>query len=209
MSARAVPRVLGVPGEAGGPAGADGAGPAEVEQTTAGRLRQVVDSLHEVPVVLRSRHLDVLASNDLARRLSAAFEPGVNMARFAFLDPGVPTGTDDPSEVAHLVVASLRSSLESQLEDAGFRALVGELAARSDDFSRAWAERRPAPPGSGSLTVRHPLVRGMRLAYQELQTGPEDEGAVLILWRAVDALSRDRLQQLRTTGPPGPPRSPR
>ncbi len=163
-------------------------------------LRQVVDSLQEVPAVLRNRHLDVLASNELARRLSAAFEPGVNLARYTFLNPVVPTLTTDWSRVAHLVAASLRTSLETNLEDSGFRALVGELAAQSQDFNRAWAGPRPERPGSGGLGWEHPVVGQMAMAYQELQACGETDGSVLVLWRAVDAVSAARLERLRTVG---------
>jgi hypothetical protein len=165
-------------------------------------LQEVVDSLQEVPAVLRSRHLDVLASNQLARRLSAAFQPGVNLARFTFLNPIVPTFTTDWKQLTHLVADSLRTSLETNLEDTGFRTLVGELAAKSDDFSRAWAGPRPEQPGAGRIQWDHPVVGQMSLAYQELQACGEEEGAVLVLWRATDASSAERLDRLRTPDEP-------
>nr|WP_240896668.1 hypothetical protein [Kineococcus vitellinus] len=174
-------------------------------------MRQVVDSLHELPAVLRTRHLDVLASNALARRLSAAFQPGVNLARFAFLNPVVPTFTGDWDQVARVVASSLRTSLQTHLEDPGFRSLVGELAARSDDFGRAWAQSSLPPPGAGVVDWDHPVVGRMRLAFQDLRTGDaadreEAEGAVLTLWRPVDEGSAASLHRLRTLGPPEAPR---
>ena len=171
-----------------------------------GPLRQLVGSIQEVPAVLRTRHLDVLASNPLARRLSAGFEPGVNLARFTFLNPVVPTFTGDWDQVTRVVASSLRTSLETHLEDAGFRSLVGELAARSDDFGRAWAQSSLPPPGAGLVDWDHPVAGRMRLAFQDLQACGEAEGAVLTLWRPVDDDSAERLHRLRTLEPPEAPR---
>nr|WP_281372941.1 hypothetical protein [Kineococcus aurantiacus] len=164
----------------------------------------MVDCLHEVPAVLRSRHLDVLASNQLARRLTAAFEPGVNVARFAFLNPIVPDLTPDWVTFTRLVAETLRASLERHREDARFRALVGELAARSDDFNRAWAGPRPEPPGTGQFGWEHPVVGRLALAYQELRARGGEDGEVLVLWRPVDGVSAERLERLRTGGDPVP-----
>ncbi|MBB2901747.1 hypothetical protein FHR75_002562 [Kineococcus radiotolerans] len=168
-------------------------------------LQQVVESLQEVPAVLRTRHLDVLASNRLARRLSAAFEPGVNLGRYTFLNPVVPTFTDDWGRVSGVVASSLRTSLETHLEDPGFRSLVGELSARSDDFSRAWARPSLPDPSAGRLDWDHPVVGRMRLAFQDLSPGYERDGVVLTLWRPVGAESARRLDRLRTMGIPAAP----
>ncbi len=157
----------------------------------------MLESLHEVPALLRNRHLDVLASNELARRVSAAFQPGVNMARFIFLNPEVAASTGDWDHVCRQSANCLRTSLETHLEDAGFRALVGELAARSDDFSRAWAQEPGDRVDTGNFDVEHPVVGSLSMAYQQLQGlhGPGDP--VLVVLRARDRASRDALRRLR------------
>ena len=157
-----------------------------------------MDSLLDVPAVLRTRHMDVLASNPLARRLSAAFLPGVNLARFSFLNPIVPTFVEDWDELTKVLASSLRTSLETYLEDRDFRRLVGELAARSDDFNRAWAQSSLPDASSGEIDWHHPVVGRMQLAFQDLMPGHEWDSLVLTLWRPVNEESAHRLDRLRT-----------
>ena len=164
-------------------------------------LRHLVGAMHEVPALVRDRHLDVLAANPLARRLSAAFEPGVNIARFTFLNPIVRLSIPGWTELTRVVAASLRTSLEENLEDAGFRTLVGELAARSDAFNRAWAAEPPDRRGSGDVGFDHPVVGPLALTYQELLVVGAAPGLVLTVWCPADDATADRLRQL--AGPVG------
>jgi hypothetical protein len=167
-----------------------------VHQDADGNLEDLVSSLVEVPAVARNRYLDVLAANPLARRLSAAFEPGGNLARFTFFNPIVPGSTGDWAQVARQVASSLRDSLQANLEDAGFRSLVGELATRSEAFNRAWAAEPPGRGGAGQIDLEHPFVGHLALAYQDLLVHGVEPGVVLTVWRARDAASGRRLREL-------------
>ncbi|NAZ84880.1 MmyB family transcriptional regulator [Kineococcus indalonis] len=108
------------------------------------------------------------AGGGLPGALSPAFCPGANPARSTFLHPGVRERTESWEQVADLVARTLEESLHRSLEDARFRSLVGELAARSGAFSTAWA-RRHVPPGGGAVAFTHPLVGRLLLAHQELR----------------------------------------
>jgi hypothetical protein len=163
----------------------------------AGHLWQVLESLHEVPALIRTRHLDVLASNELAQRLSAGFQPGVNMARFTFFNPEVATSTDNWGKIARMSAGCLRTSLHTHHEDADFRMLIGELAAFSDDFSQAWARQESDDTGGGYFSLEHAIVGHLSMAYQQLQGLHDPDGTALVIYRPVGETSRRKLHQLR------------
>lgn len=166
------------------------------EGAATSHLERLIAPFGAAPAVVRDRHLDVLASTEPARRLSAAFEPGVNIARFTFLNPIVSDSTGNWGEVAAQVAGALRRSLEEHLEDAGFRTLVGELAARSEAFNRAWEVAPARPAGSGGFDLDHPVVGRLRLTYQEFAVLGPEPGLVLAVWYPADAESADRLARL-------------
>lgn len=146
---------------------------------TAG-LTVLLESMASVPVFARDRHLTVVAANARARALSAALRPGANLLRWAFVDddrPGCALATDLPA----VLVAQLHDSLDQHDEDPSFRALVGELAARSAMFSRLWA----APPG----TSPHEGVvgwtpTGTTVRFRELRLVDDHELVVVVLYEA-------------------------
>ncbi|WP_432512499.1 MmyB family transcriptional regulator [Kineococcus sp. SYSU DK001] len=164
---------------------------------------RLVSCLPGVPAVVRDRYLDVRASNEVARRLSGAFEPGVNIARFTFLNPIVRLSTTVWEDVAAMVAGSLRRSLEEHLEDGGFRALVGELAARSDAFTRVWAADPAAGAGTGAFDLDHPVVGPLHLRFQDLAVVGAEAGTVMTLWYPTDPASARRLERLAADTDPG------
>ena len=147
-----------------------------------------------VPALIRDRHLTVIAANPLARALSPSFEPGVNLARFTFLDAARFDRDGSHEEFRTQVAAMLRDSLDQHEEDAPFRGLVGELSARSLPFAEAWATEVRARR-SGSATFDHTAVGSITLGYRELWIdGTYDD--VLMLWRCEDSESRHKLGEL-------------
>ena len=119
-------------------------------------IRRLMASWTGVPAFVRNERLDVVASNPLAAALSESFAPGVNLARFAFLDPSPRSSADDWSEMAAQVVAVLRASANEHRGDADLRRLVGELASKDSGFADTWAldhrDRRRAPRSRSSTT---------------------------------------------------------
>ncbi|MFD1714448.1 hypothetical protein ACFSBZ_08205 [Amnibacterium flavum] len=156
-------------------------------------LREMLDSWEGIPAFLRDKHLDIVAANGLARALSPAFNEGVNLARFAFIDAAV--DRDDPNypRAAGHVAAMLRESLDLHHEDDPFRDIVGELSAKSRDFATAWAEERPAD-NSGSVPFVTPVGR-MQLNFQQLIV-PGGSGDVLMVFRPADHSAQVALTRL-------------
>ena len=160
------------------------------------QLRDLLDSWTLTPAFVRDRHLTVIGSNPLARSVSPSFEPGVNLARFTFLDRSVAhDNPDDWREIAREVAAMLRDSLEQHEADARFQRIVGELAATSAVFADAWADDGHRMRQAAAFTFQNERVGPMRLAYQQLRI-PEDYESMLVVWTPVGEPSRERLARL-------------
>ena len=160
-------------------------------------IRRLMASWTGVPAFVRNERLDVVASNPLAAALSESFAPGVNLARFAFLDPSPKSSADDWSEMAAQVVAVLRASANEHRGDADLRRLVGELASKDSGFADTWALDHRDAPQSAALAFEHDTCGRIRLWYQQLPlTG--DGPLVLVVWHPADEPTREALARLET-----------
>jgi hypothetical protein len=156
--------------------------------------RALLDSWVGVPAFVRDRHLTVTASNGLARAVSPGFAVGVNLARFAFLDPSVAGDAQQWPGVADEVAALLRDSLDRHEQDAAFRSIVGELSATSRAFAEAWADES-VPVQTGSHRFPNDAVGTLRLTYHQLMM-PDNYDDTLVVWRPSDEESRAALARL-------------
>ncbi|MEJ8285162.1 hypothetical protein [Curtobacterium citreum] len=159
-------------------------------------VRELVAAIGCLPAVVTDRHLTVVVSNPLARALSGAFHPSVNIARYTFLD----SVTDDESpewlDASGQIAAMLRDSLEQHEEDDGFRRLVGELSSQSVSFARAWAHDARRPARSAAVRFVQPFVGPITMVFQELLI-PDDFALRMLLWRpADDPTERDAFARL-------------
>lgn len=148
-----------------------------------------VDAVHEMvaaigclPAVVTDRHLTVVTSNPLARALSGAFHPQVNIARYAFLHPAVDDESADWEAASAQISAMLRDSLEQHEEDDGFRRLIGELSSTSIAFARTWAHDHRRPARSAPVRFVRPSIGPIDMVFQELLI-PDDFALRLLLWR--------------------------
>jgi len=157
-------------------------------------IAEFLDSWDTFPAFLRDRYLTVVASNELARRLSPSFAVGVNLARFTFLEPTAEQGSPDWKRVAEAVAAELRDSVDQHEQDAAFSRIVGELSAKSRTFSETWAAEIPAKV-SGETSFDNAMVGPITLAYQQLRV-PENYDDVLVVWRPTDAASQRAMSRL-------------
>ncbi len=133
-------------------------------------VQQVLDSM-SVPAVVQNGRLDVLAANDLGRALYAdLFEMDKqppNFARYAFLDPRAEDFYADIEEARDLLVAVLRATAGRDPLDQKVTELIGELSARSADFSARWAKHNVHRHLRGRKVINHPIVGRMDLAYDD------------------------------------------
>ena len=158
-------------------------------------MRELLASWRAVPAFLCDRHFTVVASNTAASAVSPAFVEGTNLARFAYLEPDVDRNHAMWPEASSQVAALLRESLDEHEADPSFHTIVGELSARSRDFSVAWADDARTAKTRGVVPFDETPVGPIVLAYQ-LLTVPGDDRDVLFVWHPVDDGSREALRQL-------------
>lgn len=148
-----------------------------------------------VPAILCDRRLRVLDSTPLARALSPAFLPGVNLARFAFLSPERNPGHPRWREMSAVVAGLLRDSLDQHDEDRASLRIVGELSAKSREFSEIWADAEANPRTSGFIEFEETAVGRVRATYTVLNV-PGYEDDALMVFVPADEESRTAVARL-------------
>jgi hypothetical protein len=139
------------------------------------QVDELLDALGRVPAFARDRHLFVVASNRAARALSPAFRPGANLATFVFLGDVGDCALAEGLQVE--VVALLCDSLAQHDDDRRFRALVGELEAKSATFATLWAAQQGPPAHHGAITES----RTRALRFHEVRVVNDYELTVVVL----------------------------
>ncbi|WP_329062347.1 helix-turn-helix transcriptional regulator [Amycolatopsis sp. NBC_01480] len=141
-------------------------------------LQSVLDSITAAPAFVRTRHLDVIGANTLARALFFPAFSGtagpVNSARFIFLDPRSRTFYGDWDEMANEAVAALHLATAQDPGDPGLSDLVEEFSLLSEDFRTRWSRQDVRRPGRGTKVLRHPEVGAIELAFEPLDVICDD-----------------------------------
>lgn len=159
------------------------------------RPQSLLSSWSDVPAVLIDRHLTVLESNALAKALTPGFLPGVNLARFAFLDPRLDLGVELWVTITQQLAAMLKESLEESDEDAAFHEVIGELSARSRAFSTTWAEESLLVSRTGRARFTGTPAGDVELRYTLFRVPGEGQETVIVLGSG-DSSSRSALREL-------------
>ncbi|NQX34484.1 hypothetical protein [Herbiconiux sp. VKM Ac-2851] len=152
---------------------------------------QMIGAWTTVPAFIRDRHLNIVASNHLAKELSPIFTEGVNLARIVFTPGELPLGVEiDPQQIAD----KLKESLARYESDAEFETIVDELSSVSSAFVEAWGDAsetvEPLP-----FQIRHERVGPLSLTYQAM-TMPVRSDLSLAVLRGTDDSSRAALKRL-------------
>ena len=170
--------------------------------TVAAPVQAVLDGLVELPALVRSPVLDVVAMNDLGRALysgmSAASGRPANLARFTFLDPRARDFWVDWEQVADDFVGHLQAAAGSNPDDPALTQLVGELSTRSEEFRRLWARHDVRAHARGVKRVRHPVVGALDLGYEVMELGAEPGLTFVAYTAAPGTPSHDNLSLLAT-----------
>lgn len=149
---------------------------------TAGTLRSnlqaVLDSFQSVPAFIRNTHMDLLGTNALGRAVySKIVESRIangNLARFVFLDPDAPDFYDDYQKIAEDTVGILRLAAVNDGDDPKFTQLLGELSAKSELFTRLWANHRVKSHIGGQKTFNHPTVGSITFTFEPFRLVAND-----------------------------------
>jgi transcriptional regulator with XRE-family HTH domain len=150
-------------------------------------LARILAGMTEVPAIVNSGTLDLLAANPLGRALFAPLfaDPArpVNHARFCFLDSRARGFWLDWERAADDSVAALRLEAGRNPYDKRLTDLVGELSTRSDAFRVRWAAHDVRLHRTGIKSFHHPVVGDLHLLYEVMEL-PADPGLSLIAFGA-------------------------
>ena len=150
-------------------------------------LARILAGMTEVPAIVNSGTLDLLAANPLGNALFApvfaAPARPANHARFCFLDPRARDFWLDWERAADDAVAALRLEVGRDPYDKRLTDLVGELSTRSDAFRVRWAAHDVRLHRTGIKSFHHPVVGDLHLSYEVMEL-PADPGLSLIAFSA-------------------------
>lgn len=135
------------------------------------RLRQLLDTMPDVPAMVLHRGMDVLAWNRGSAALLTDFDalpPNErNLIRLTFLDDSFRARYADWPRAARECVAVLRMEAGRAPHDPALSALVGELSVRDPDFRRWWASHQVRGPRRLVKTYQHPVAGTLVLDVQQ------------------------------------------
>lgn len=148
-------------------------------------VQQVLDAMTGAAAFVRNAHLDVLATNQLARTLYEEAldtnEQPPNLARFVFLDARARRFYRDWNGIAHDAVGSLRTEAARTPGNTDLADLIDELAAHSDEFAARWDAHDVEYYRSGQQHFHHPAVGDLDLDYDALEI-PADPGLTIVTY---------------------------
>jgi hypothetical protein len=157
-------------------------------------VQRVLDSM-TAPAIVVNAQQDIVATNTIGRALFAPHldSERPNVARFIFLDDRARDFYVDWPLACSLTAAMLRFEAGRDPLNDGLTALVGELATRSPQFRKDWAQRDVHEHRTGEKTYRHPEVGELDLAYDVFDL-PGEPGLSMCTFTAVEAsVTADRL----------------
>ncbi|MBF6127083.1 helix-turn-helix domain-containing protein [Nocardia brasiliensis] len=167
------------------------------QRVLAGLLEQIT-----TPAMLVTPWLEVTARNKLADALYDGLPLRDNLARMAFLDEAVNRFVEDPDQLAHCTVATLRAAAGPQPHTRQMTELIGELSLRSDKFRQLWARHDIHRKGSAVKHFHHPVV-GRLMLHQYAMTLPDHPDLQLWIYQAEPGSDSEhalrRLAELATT----------
>jgi transcriptional regulator with XRE-family HTH domain len=164
-------------------------------------VQRVVDGLADAPAFVRNNRRDLIAGNALGRALYSPIYDGtppgepVNTVRFLFFDPNARDFFPDWNKAAADVVANLRTEVGRAPHDRLLQELIGDLLARSTEFSTLWASHDVRYHDTGFKTVHHPEVGDVALTFETLDL-PADPGQALIVYGTEPGSASERALRL-------------
>jgi len=162
------------------------------------QTHQLLENLRDSPAVVLSRHLDVLAWNQLAAAVFTDFasvrRDERNFLRMLFLDADFRGRFVDWEPVARAAIGFVRASADAPF-DPRLANLIGELSLADADFRTWWAERHPSYAAFATRTYTHPLAGPYLLDWQVLRL-PDDDQLLLVMTAPPDTGSLEVLHRL-------------
>ncbi|MFJ9031039.1 helix-turn-helix transcriptional regulator [Streptomyces sp. NPDC102274] len=171
--------------------------------STVPRLRPAIHRMLEEfnsPALVLGRGLQILAMNRLAR--SFLFDMDTvpardrNLAKWIFLAPEARRRYVDWESNAADMAAVLRAEAGASPDDRLVSDLVGELAVKSHEFRRMWAEHHVSACLNGVMRIRHPDVGVIEVEYEALQVHGDQDQKLILYAAPEDSPSAEALSLL-------------
>ncbi|GAA4577801.1 helix-turn-helix transcriptional regulator [Planotetraspora kaengkrachanensis] len=164
------------------------------------RLRQLLDTMLDVPAMVLNRRMDVLAWNRGAVALLTDFgalsRADRNLIRLTFLDDAFRALYADWSRAARECVAVLRMEAGRTPRDPVLNALIGELSVSDPDFRTWWAAYQVRGPRQLTKTYRHPVAGALTLDVQQFSVDTHPDQQLIAYTAEPDSPSHEALRFL-------------
>ena len=148
-------------------------------------LQQILDAMTGAVAFVRNAHLDILATNRLARALYREAldteDQPPNLARFVFRDARARTFYRAWEGIAHDAVGSLRIEAARAPTTTELADLIDELTTHSEEFTQRWDAQDVEYYRSGQQHFHHPEVGDLDLDYDALEI-PADPGLTIVTY---------------------------
>lgn len=161
-------------------------------------LQELLAVWPHTPAVIINRHLDILATNDLADALYSGFAQTGNLAVMTFVDPAGKAFFTDWERATETCVANIRLALGHAGSHERVRELVATLHRASAEFRLLWARHDVRGKTNEAKSFRHPDVGDIELDYNafDIRSTP---GQQLIVYKATSGTaSADKLRLLES-----------
>lgn len=164
------------------------------------RLRQLLDTMHDIPAMVLHRGMDVLAWNRAATALLTDFgavpPARRNLIRLTFLDPDFRALYADWPRAARECVAVLRMEAGRTPHDPALDVLIAELIAHDPDFRTWWDEHQVRGPRQLTKTYVHPVAGELTLDVQQFTVDTHPEQFLVAYTAPPDSPSQEALRFL-------------
>jgi len=164
-------------------------------------LLRIMDTVGDVPAYVLGRRTDVLAANRMACALLADFPTMParqrNASRWLLLDEGARSLYRNWETVASDIVATLRLDAGRYPDDPRTTALIGELAIKSPEFPKWWANQRVITHCEGVKLLHHPITGDLEFTVEALVSA-EDQDQMLFVYLPSDSRTEDALRLLHS-----------
>lgn len=130
-------------------------------------LHRLIEAWMPLPAHIMDAYWNIVGFNDAARLTFGFTDHDTNCLVTFFTNPVYRDRAGRHAELAATVVAQYRAAASEHPDDEGFRRVVAELSAVSEEFAELWARGDVQPSGQTRKELDHPLVGAM--AFESTQ----------------------------------------
>ena len=186
-------------------AGVSPPGPGRISTAVRPSVLRLMDRFTDLPALLMSAQLDMLAWNPMAAALIGDFsaipaaERNIAWQRFVVGGARVRSAPGEQTQLDRALVATLRDVVARYPDDPAPRRLVAQLRARSTEFAGLWALRQLEALHPTRKRFEHPELGMLDLDCDSLHVPGEDQ--TLIVYSASEGSPEaEALALLRVLG---------